>query len=179
MEQITRLVSFTILFVFLVYLLLPSPDFPAEPPQSLKSEEPADLETPRRRAYYTDLTRKEALEYYQQEFSKSRFGIRLLSYRLNYPPEEARVVIRDQTQSTFLEEIVHPFRESLYVNGFEPKLDKDAIVVDGKHWRQKLIVRYVPNFAVVRLLVIIPALALFYLALREWRRTLGSFRSDA
>ena len=52
-----------------------------------------------------------------------------------------------------MEELVHPFRESLFVNGFEPKVAKDAIFIEGKPWRQKIIVRYVPSERKVRVLV--------------------------
>lgn len=73
------------------------------------------------------------------------------TYRLNYPPEEAQTLIRDQARSTFLEEIVHPFRESIFVNGFEPTRPQDAIFVEGRAWRQKIIVRFVPSVTLIRL----------------------------
>lgn len=71
---------------------------------------------------------------------------------LNYPPEEAQTIIRDQTRSSYLEELVHPFRESVYVSGFIPKVRKDAIVIEGREYYQKITVRYVPSSLPVRLL---------------------------
>ncbi|KKQ97084.1 hypothetical protein A3E15_03035 [Candidatus Woesebacteria bacterium RIFCSPHIGHO2_12_FULL_42_9] len=139
---------------FLLYLYLPSPEFPEQLDDAYVSNEPADVETPLRRGYYTDYGRNEVLAHYQEEFNKSNFfEVPLPTYRLNYPPEEAQTLIRDQARSTFLEEIVHPFRESIFVNGFEPKLAQDAIKIDEKDWRQKVIVRYVPSNLGIRLLI--------------------------
>src|SRR5689334_6149646 len=137
--------TFVLLSIFyLAYLALPTPQFPSDLPNSAQSHEPADTETPFRRAYFTDLTRDQVLSFYQSQLSDSLFSsLSFLTYRLNYPPEEAYTIIRDQTRSTFLEEVVHPFRESLFVNGFEPKVEKDAINIDGKHWRQKITVKWV------------------------------------
>lgn len=140
--------------VFLFYLYLPNPKFPNPPEGALQSNEPADTETPLRRAYFTNLLRGEVMNFYKKEFeSPALFGIPFFTERLNYPPEEAKTLIRDQTRSTFLEELVHPFRESLFVNGFEPKVAKDAIFIEGKPWRQKIIVKYVPSERKVRILV--------------------------
>lgn len=143
----------------LAYVIPASPDFPGPLPDALQSKEPADSETPLRRAYFTNATRREVMAHYQNEFK---------GYRLNYPPEEAQTLIRDQTRSTFLEEIVHPLRESLYVNGFEPKDPKDAIEIEGRPWRQKIIVRYVPSNVFVRLLVTTLSAIGVVLLLLQW-----------
>jgi hypothetical protein len=154
--------------MFLIYLSFPSPSFPLPPEDALVSMEPADLETSLRRGYFTDLSREEVLRHYQAELSKARpVGLPLPNYRLNYPPEEAQTLIRDQTRSTFLEEIVHPFRESLFVNGFEPKLDKDTIRVEGKLWRQKITLRYVPSNVGVRVSLGIVSLLFIYLLTKD------------
>ncbi|MGB6838854.1 MAG: hypothetical protein WBE27_01050, partial [Microgenomates group bacterium] len=94
--------------------------------------------------------------------------IPLPTFRLNYPPEEAQTVIRDQTRSTFLEEIVHPFRESLFVNGFEPKDPKDVVFIENKVWRQKITIRLVPSKGIVRLVVATFALLLIGVVSKEW-----------
>jgi len=156
-------------FVFIFYLLLPAPSFPEPPQDALQSDEPADVEDPLRRGYYTDLSRQEVLEHYQKEFNKSPLGnLSLPTYRLNYPPEEAQTRIRDQTRSTFLEEIVHPFRESLFINGFEPKLDKDMKLIEDKSWRQKIIVKYVQSRTFIRVVAGIATLTLACILFREW-----------
>jgi hypothetical protein len=144
MRLAMRALVLVFLGLFIFYLFLPTPDFP-EPPSGFKqSFEPADVETPLRRGYYTDITREEVMDYYQSQF---------WGYRLNYPPEEAQTIIRDQTKSTFLEEIVHPFRESLFINGFEPSEPQYKAVIEGREWRQKIIIRYVPSSLWARLVV--------------------------
>ena len=142
------------------YVVLPEPGFPAPPEDALRSKEPADSETPLRRAYFTNFTREEVMAHYKKEF---RWGL-----TLNYPPEESRTLIRDQTRSTFLEEIVHPLRESIYINGFEPKDEKDAINIEGLPWRQKIIVRYVPSTIFVRLVVVALSYIGSVILIKEW-----------
>lgn len=119
------------------YLALPNKEFPSPPPDSRQSEEPGDSEALNiRRAYFTDFNRQEVIDYYKEQFAY------LPVLRLNYPPEEAQTLIRDQTRSTFLEEIVHPLRESVYINGFKPTEAKDEIWYKGVHYEQKITVRY-------------------------------------
>jgi hypothetical protein len=164
MKALVKLVFILFSILYLAYIALPSPDFPISPPDSVQSQEPADTETPLRRAYFTDSTREEVLQHYQAQMSGPLFNsLPFLTYRLNYPPEEAYGIIRDQTRSTFLEEIVHPFRESLYINGFEPKVEKDAINIDGRKWRQKITVKWVPSSLFARLSVGILTLISIYL----------------
>ncbi len=153
----------------LLYAILPDSSFPEPTPGSLQSDEPGDTETPLRRAYYTNLTREEVMIHYMKQFNKSSFfGLPLPTYRLNYPPEEAQTYIRDQTRSTFLEEIVHPLRESLFINGFEPKEPKDVILVNEKNWRQKITVRLAPSSTLPRLAVALSTLILLVLIMSEY-----------
>lgn len=162
-----------VFIVFIFYLLLPSPSFPTPPPDSIQSNEPADVETSMRRAYFTNYTREEVLAHYYSQLKQSAFyAIPLLTFRLNYPPEEAQTIVRDQTRSTFLEEIVHPFRESIFVNGFEPKEDKDVIIVEGKKWRQKIIIKYIPSSLLIRTGLGLMASGLAVALIIEWLKTL-------
>ncbi len=157
MKKSLRIIIVLIFSVLFVYTLIPNPKFPNPPEGALQSKEPGDSENLSvRRAYFTNLSREEVMKHYQNEFK---------GYRLNYPPEEAATIIRDQTRSTFLEEIVHPFRESFYVNGFEPKNAKDAIEIAGLSWRQKITVKYIPSNLIFRSFVmILTGLAAFLLA---------------
>ncbi len=147
----------------ILYLALPGNDFPDPPPDSLQSQEPADLETSLRRGYFTNLTREEVLSWYERQFDHTSFlGIRLPTILLNYPPENAQTLIRDQTGSTFLQEFVHPFRESLYINGLKPPSEnnKPTFFVEGKLWQQKIIIRYVPSSIWIREGLFIAAMAM-------------------
>ena len=94
-------------------------------------------------------------------------GIEIPSYRLSYPPEEAYSIIRDQTRSVYLEEIVHPFRESFYVNGFVPKVEKDDIWYKGVHYDQKITVRYVPSDKNIRIVVFALSLTVLTLIVKQ------------
>ncbi len=166
--KIIKIVFVVFSALFIVYLLFPAPEFPNPPSNSVQSKEPADTETPLRRSYFTDSTREEVVQNYLSQFSREFIP----TLRLNYPPEDAQTLVRDQTRSTFLEELVHPFRESIYINGFEPKSDKDAILINGVHWRQKITVKYIPSSALVRVLIAIPTLILMWVVLREWGKEL-------
>lgn len=169
MKKLVKIILIALSFLFAAYLSLPNPRFPSPPTDSIQSSEPADTETSLRRAYFTNYSREEVMQHYHNQLTRSSFlDLPLPTYRLNYPPEEAQSIIRDQTRSTFLEEIVHPFRESVYINGFEPKVKKDAIFIEGREWEQKIIVRYVPSVIWIRLIVGTLMVLLIFLLSKEW-----------
>lgn len=159
-QQQTPLLILRFIYIFFallvfVYLIPNSPPFPQPPPDAVQSLEKADTEDVFRRAYFTNLNRQEVLQHYQTQMGQVQvFGFKVPSYRLNYPPEHAFVLIRDQTRSTFLEEIVHPLRESFYVNGFEPKVAKDDIWYKSVHYTLKITVKYVDTNLYERLTII-------------------------
>jgi len=156
MKLFIKIVYIVLFSILLIYVALPEPQFPLPPSDSIQSNEPADTESSLRRAYFTNYTREEVMNHYKEQFSKSSaFGIPFPTYSFNYPPEESQTIIRDQTRSTFLEEIVHPFRESIYVNGFEPKTEKDAIFIEGRSWRQKIIIKYSGSKTIIRVSIIL------------------------
>ncbi len=166
MSKVFKVVYIIVSVLFLVYLFFPAPSFPYPPSNSSQSDEPADTETSLRRSYFTDSTREGVMQNYISQF-ESKF---LPTLRLNHPPEDAQTLIRDQTRSTFLEELVHPFRESLYINGFEPKDQKDIIQIKGVNWRQKITVRYVESSIWIRLVIAVPTIVLGYLIIRQWAK---------
>lgn len=146
MKKIVFSLYIILSLLFLVYLFLPSPNFPNPPFDAYQSEEEADTETPLRRAYFTNFTREQVIDHYLNQFNRH-------SLRLNYPPEDAQTLIRDQTRSVYLEELVHPFRESLYINGFEPRVPKDDIWYKGVHYQAKITIRYSQSNKAIRLVV--------------------------
>jgi hypothetical protein len=166
MGRFTKIIIFSIFILLLVYILPKSPEFPKPPIDSVQSDQPADVESPLRRAYYTNLSRSEVISHYEKEFNK---GFKIYTPRLNYPPEDAQLLIRDQTKSTFLEEIVHPLRESLYVNGFEPKSEEYAQFFRGVRWNQRIIIRYVPSSVWVRVLILVLTMVFSYFLLKEYQ----------
>ena len=139
----------------MVYLAWPAPQFPKPLSDFYTSTEPADKETPLRRGYYTNLTRDQIVNHYASEFNWGE--------RLNYPPEEAQTIIRDQTKATYLEEIVHPMRESIYIAGNVVQSDKDPFEINSNKFRQKVIVKYVGSNIFVRLGIGILTLSLMWI----------------
>jgi hypothetical protein len=173
MKAIVKYVYILFSITLLIYLLLPSNTFPEQIPDSLQSNEPGDTETQNRRAYFTNLNREEVLNYYENNLSYLPFfSLSVPTYRLNYPPEEANILIRDQTRSTFLEEIVHPLRESFFVNGFKPKEKKDTIIIEGKKWYQKITVKYVTSSRFVRFTIYLSTMIVFWIVLNQWVKEL-------
>ena len=171
MKTFMKILYVIFAFGYIIYLVLPNSSFPQAQTNSIQSNEPADIESDLRRAYYTNLSRTEVLNYYEGLFSKNTIvRIKLPTYRLNYPPEESRTIIRDQTRSTFLEEIVNPLRESVFINGFEPKDAQYEININGVHYRQKVIVRFVKSSTWIRLVVGAATLGLTYLLYMEFRK---------
>ncbi|MFC1649112.1 hypothetical protein ACFL2C_00155 [Patescibacteria group bacterium] len=153
MLRIFRYIYILLSITLLVYLVIPNIGFPEPPVNAVQSLEPADTETSLRRSYFTNFDRSDVLDHYTSKFAITIFGLAIPSFQLNYPPEEAFGLIRDQTRSTYLEEIVYPMRESIFINGFEPKNEKDDIWIDGVNYEQKITVRYYPSGIVTRLSV--------------------------
>lgn len=146
-----------------IYLLLPPPAILPPLPESLKSIEPGDtVQIPGISAYYTNLSRQEVISFYQENFSRSTFlKIPLPTYRLNHPPEFARTLIRSTQQSSYIEEIVHPLRESLYVNGFEWENDpftkpekriKNKMIIDKKEYKAKITLIIQDSYPIFRII---------------------------
>lgn len=165
MNITTKIFLFLISLALFVYVSPQSPEFPEPPEGSLQSREPADSEDPMRRAYFVNLDRAEVIAHYKNKFENQ---YKIPSIRLNYPPEEAQSIIRDQTRSTYLEEIVYPLRESIYINGFEPKSEKDTIIIEDKVWEQKIIIKYVQSPLYLRLIIMALTLVSAYLLVREY-----------
>lgn len=163
MKKILLIIYILFSTALLFYLALPARGFPSPPADSYQSEEPGDSEALSvRRAYFTDFNREEVIAQYKDQFSYIPF------LRLNYPPEEAQTIIRDQTRSTFLEEIVHPLRESIYINGFKPRVAKDEIWYKGVHYEQKITVRYQTSSPIARISIYSALLLVLPLIFREY-----------
>ena len=139
----------------LVYLAWPAPAFPKPMSDFKVSTEPADQETVLRRGYYTNLDRNQITSYYAQQL---KWG-----FKLNYPPEDAQTLIRDQTHATYLEEVVHPMRESLFITGNEVQPGKAMFTVDGKNYSQKVIIKYNTSNAILRFTIGLLTLGLIWI----------------
>jgi hypothetical protein len=186
----TSKILFIILFIAgTFYLSLPSPkSFPALP-NSVKSTEPGDtIQIKNVSAYYTDMTREEVVRFYFDYFSKSPFlNIPLPTYKLNHPPERIREVLRETQQSTFVEEIVHPLKESVFVNGFEWNNDpftapedreQNVLIANGRTYQFKITLYYQESQIWQRLLVFYLILALTYFIFRAIAGVIERAKAD-
>jgi hypothetical protein len=161
--MIKKLVKIFFILIFLIYLALPAPQFPKTLWDFESSAEPADKESPMRRGYYTNITREQLMDHYVREFG---WGI-----KFNYPPEEAGTIIRDQTYATFLEEISHPMRESLFVAGNKIPSGKSPFEINDKKFNQKVFVKYVGSNVFVRLPIGVLTLCLIWILGSEYAKT--------
>src|SRR5579872_2116571 len=170
-----KIVAGLVFLLGLVYLLLPGPqtidDF-SRLPISTKSELAGDtIQNPNIAAYYSNYDRAYVTQFYQQDLKNNYCNDEVMGFpnplcfippiKLNHPPEEAFTYIRDQEESTYLEEYLYPLRESLFVNGYEP-IDKTGkkfnsssvpLLVDGLTYFSKATIRYYPTPIWERVLV--------------------------
>ncbi len=172
------IVAALIYFAGIFYLIQPSPDLPSLA-DAARSDEPGDtVQHPDQSAYYTNRdNRSDILGELQKKFGLSQFGF--ASYRLNYRPEEVGGLVRDQLRSYYLEEVVHPLRESLFINVLDPaktpmidddKREQAKMYFHGQFYPIKVTLRPVYSDVVGRLIVwtsIFPALTLVYLSLKK------------
>lgn len=178
MKKLLYLILATVYILGIIYLIKPSPQTP-DLSDSFRSTEPGDTyQHPDQKAFYTDKYRNQALNELQSQWSV--LNVPFLDYRLNYPPEEVSVLVREQLYSSYLEEVVHPLRESLFINGWEPKNspkysylppeDKPTIITEGIPYNSKVTIRPVYSPLWVRLFVwtlIFPASFLVYISLKK------------
>ncbi len=160
--MIKKIIFCAFLILAVWYLLLPDSKFPSPPPNTYKSTEPADTESTLRQAFYTNMSRQELMDYYYA--ATGNWGIQQV-----LPPENAFSVIRDQTRSSYLEEIIHPLRESLYINAYVPTKPSEQINIDGIHYLNKVTVHYVPSSPITRLTVLLGAILVGYWLIKAWR----------
>lgn len=145
-------IIFNLLAIF--YLISPTPNLP-DLPNSAKSDLPGDTtQISNVSAYYTNMTRTEVINFYKAYYSGS-FRI-----NLNHPPEKAKEIIVNTIQSYYLEEFVLPFKESLYINGFEWENDvftkpenrsKNKLIYQNKEYKSKITIRRFPTSNTKRL----------------------------
>jgi hypothetical protein len=154
MSKIALKITYFILSLLLfVYMLVPGPtrisDFPALPKAIKSTLEGDTIQVPDVAAYFSDNYRETVIPLYQSAYA-DQTSLPFGPLKLNYPPEFAFTAIKDQTQSTYLEELTYPLRNSLFVNGHEP-VTKDGLPryvgagkfeVDGEFLSTKVTLRY-------------------------------------
>lgn len=146
-------VVFNVLSV--LYLISPTPVIP-DLVNSAKSDLPGDTtQISNVSAYYTNMTRTEVINFYKSYY----YG--LFKIELNHPPEKAKDIIVNTIQSYYFEEFILPFKESLYINGFEWENDvftkqekriKNKLVYQDKEYKAKITICTFPTSIPRRLL---------------------------
>lgn len=150
---LSLLLVFNLAFVY--YLAAPIPTLPPLANSTI-SQEPGDtVQIPHVSGFYTNQTRQQVINFYKANYT----GLGRII--LNHPPEKAREIIRDTIQTYYLEEFVLPFKETLYVNGFEWQNDvftkpenrvKNKLIYDNKEYFSKVTIRRFPVSLKIRLI---------------------------
>lgn len=160
----------TLIIIFIIgfiYVTLPTSEsinqFPGLPGSAKSDYEGDTTQNPNIAAYFTDFKRAEMTTFYKNDFSKKLlFGIPLPVISLNHPPETAYKYIRDQQESTFIEEYIFPLRESIFVNGYEPSVENDMfkkrdrsfvgdhLFFQNTFYNSKVTLRFYPSPVVAR-----------------------------
>lgn len=164
MKNKNIILAIFVLFLGIVYLLLPGPVIP-ELYDSLRSKEPGDTyQFPGIWAFYTDLPRREVIDYFRKSYGKSwLWNLPLPVIRLNHPPEYCQEKIRDTQWFTYCEELINPLKESLMIGGWTPREDEfharksktplPDLIVEGKVYKTKVILKHIESPVWARILV--------------------------
>ncbi|MCL5409227.1 MAG: hypothetical protein M1607_00020 [Patescibacteria group bacterium] len=154
--KIIKIIFGLLSLLLLVYMLVPGPssinDYPALPNAFQSTLSGDTWQVPNVKAYFSDNYRDFVVPFYQQAYQQDSW-LPLPPFRLNYPPEFAYTAIKDQTQSTYLEELVYPLKGSLFVNGLEPLYEDGTpkywgaikFVEGGQEYATKVTLRYYPS----------------------------------
>ena len=148
------------------YLIKPT-RFPPDLPSSVISTLPGDtVQISNVKAYFTNLSRTEVMNFY-----KANYG-GLFRIIINYPPEKAKEIFVDTMQSYYLEEFIIPFKESLYINGFEWEKDVftkpekrivNKLIYSNQEFKSKITIRVFPTSIPKRLFVFFFSQIIIYL----------------
>ena len=140
--------------IFILYLISPTPDL-QDIPNTVKSNLPGDtIQLKNVSAYFGNITRTEVITFFKANYNG------LFRIQLNHPPEKAREIIRDTTQSYYLEEFVLPFKESIFINGYEWQNDvftkpekriTNKMIYEGKEYQAKITIKKFPTTMFQRL----------------------------
>ncbi len=183
-----RIILVIVFLLGLLYLILPGPErieeFP-KLPNSLKSQLAGDtVQNPNIAAYFSDYNREYVTKFYYENLRSLYCKKDFLSLpnplcfipplKINHPPEKAFIYIRDQQESTYLEEYLLPFRESFFVNGYEPidkngkpfQLTSKPLEVGKTIYFSKATIRYYPSLVWSRIVIFIGTIAGFYFLFR-------------
>jgi len=175
-KKITLVILALINILALIYLVSPAPSLP-DLPNSVKSDLPGDtVQIKDTTALFTNMTRTEVINFYKASFSGP---FRII---INHPPEKARQIWQETTQSYYLEEFILPFKQSLYINGFEWEKDvfikpeqriKNKILYQDKEYQAKVTLRLFPAKIGNRIFVFFLTEGLFIFSFLTYKKFLS------
>lgn len=169
--------------LLLIYMLWPGPgtisDFKPLPSSSKSKLAGDTYQIPNVAGYFSDNYRQFVVPFYLTNYWQKTL-LPFPPIRLNHPPEYSFVTIKKHTDSTYLEELVYPLRDSLYVNGFEPfdEMGKPKFWgstqfnEDGQSFFTKTTLRFYPSNLIVRILVWFGIVTSVYFLTKLGRRIL-------
>lgn len=150
--------------LLLIYMLWPGPskisNFKALPVSDKSTLEGDTIQLPNVAAYFSDNYREFVVPFYVSNYQE-KSSLPFPPIRINRPPEYSWIAIKKHTDSTYLEELIYPLRDSLYVNGFEPFYSDGSpkfwgstkFEVNGHSWFTKTTLRFYPSNYFVRIIV--------------------------
>lgn len=151
-------------FLLFIYMLWPAPtkigDFKALPDSEKSTLEGDTIQIPNVAGYFSNNFREFVVPFYRQNYQNAaHFPFPPIT--LNHPPEYSWIAIKRHTDSTYIEELVYPLRDSLYVNGFEPFYEDGSpkfwgatkFEIGPNNWFTKTTLRFYPSSLLTRLLV--------------------------
>jgi hypothetical protein len=129
-------------------LVSPLPAIP-DLTNAAKSDLPGDtVQLKNVSGYFTNLSRAEVINFYKANLNG------LFRIHLNHPPERSKDIILDTIQSNYLEEFILPFKESVFINGFEWQNDPftkpekritNKMIYHGKEYFAKITIKTFPT----------------------------------
>lgn len=164
----------------LAYLAYPLPQIP-NLVASLKSTEPGDTtQLQNVSAFYNNLERQAVINFYVDNYQKKH----PLALKINHPPEKAKVIIKDTIQTYYLEEIIIPFKQSLFINGYNWQKDvftapetriKNKMLVDGQEFTTKVTLKtYTTSSMILSYFVLFLIQATVIYALHTYKQVFSS-----
>lgn len=150
--------------LLLLYMLWPGPtnisQFKSLPNSAKSTLEGDTIQIPNIAAYFSNQFRPFVIPFYLKNYQQNSH-LPFPPLRLNHPPEYSWSVIKKPTDTTYLEELIYPLRDSIFINGFEtfrpdgtpifwsvPKLEQN-----GKEWFTKVTLRFYPSNILVKILI--------------------------
>lgn len=158
--------NFFIVFslLLLVYMIMPGPssisDFKPLPNSDKSTLSGDTFQIPNVSAYFSNNYRNFAVSFYLENYLQKTW-LPFPPLKLNHPPEFSWKVIKQHTDSTYVEELVYPLRDSLYINGFEPFYEDGSPKFWGSTkfnqgenlWYTKTTLKFYPSSILTRFIV--------------------------